>query len=100
MTDTDSSSSIIDLIYKDSEASLKFVQDNANTLTTRLGLLIGFDITLIRLLLDLPDQSLQIKITNSNIFSMLFLSLIQDFNNFGACFFNGDKLLGDLSQRG
>lgn len=45
----------IKLIYDDAESSLKLMQANIDSLNTKLGLVIGFSATFIRLSISLPD---------------------------------------------
>lgn len=49
--------SVLELIYEDANKSLKFVQDNVNSINTRLTFLIGFNATFASLLPKLPLQN-------------------------------------------
>lgn len=53
----DDSDPIMKLIYEDAERSLKLVRDDTNSWNTRLGVLLGFNATLIKLVIDLPGRS-------------------------------------------
>lgn len=55
LNDSDDIAKIVELIYEDSENSLKFVRDAANTWNTRLSVLTGLNATLIRFAMDLPS---------------------------------------------
>lgn len=57
-TSSNDDSSILKLIYEDAESSLKIVREDINGFNTRLSLLLGFDATFIRLIMDLPGYSL------------------------------------------
>jgi hypothetical protein len=48
--------SIIELIYEDTANLLKSVQENINSINTRLGVVIGFNVTSVLLSLKLPAQ--------------------------------------------
>ena len=50
----------LDLIYAYTESILKAVNDDTNTINTKLGTVIAFNSVLIRIAMDLPDQMLTI----------------------------------------
>ena len=54
--ETDIDDSIIELIYEDSANLLKSVQENINSINTRLGVVIGFNVTSILLSSKLPGR--------------------------------------------
>ncbi|NJL55793.1 hypothetical protein HC928_11815 [bacterium] len=54
-------STIIDLIFKNAQQSVKELDDSSNILNTKLSAVTGFSIILIKFVGDLPDQSLMIN---------------------------------------
>jgi hypothetical protein len=70
-SDNQYSNSILEIIYKDANESFKLLNDNINSINTRLTLLIGFNATFASLLPKLPIQ---------NIFSFKVQSL-QEFDS-------------------
>ena len=57
--------SIIELIYEDTANLLKSVQENINSINTRLGVVIGFNVTSILISSKLPD-----RLPNVNLISL------------------------------
>jgi hypothetical protein len=54
---SDNNASKLKLIYEDAENSLKILREDINALNIRLGVLLGFNATFIRIAMDLPAQS-------------------------------------------
>jgi len=64
----------LDLIYQYSESVLKAVNDDIKTINTKLGIVLGFDGILIKLVTDLPDQTLTID--SYRCYSCLLLKVL------------------------
>ena len=56
LSNSDDSASKLKLIYDDAENSLKSLKEDVNAFNTRLGVLLGFNATFVRLAMDLPAQ--------------------------------------------
>lgn len=72
----ETNSSNIQLIYDYAQQALKELDDSSSVLNTKLGIVLGFDITLIRLLYGIPDNSLMIQLSNLDLSLTCYLCLL------------------------